>query len=432
MELDQKILDAASPVLYRVPAENLPTLAEKLAKLNKRAAKIGTRPITFTSRFLETVKWTETMEGGYTRERATEIHEVALIGAVAVVPGFIFLAAIHHTDDGNILAKAPHAGELDPKWRTASPSCDHCGVTRRRNSTYLLLDATGAIRQVGRQCLQDFTGHHDPFAVASWAEAIAAFAAWVGGLDEDEVRRSSGASDPAAGLKPFLDLVATVIRLDGWTSRGAARDRDDLTATATTAWSAYWATPRYDSQLIKRYVATKTEEDEALAQRTLDWARTLIDRDGLNDYLYNLSVVARSELVNYRTNGLAASMIQAYRKEVERQEETKRDAARAPSAHVGTVGERIRGLKVTVRRRTDLEPNDYGPRTLLAFVDDAGNDLTWFTGATGAEVGEVYWLTGTVKAHGEYKGRLQTTVARCVLDLSAPPVKPAKKAKRPA
>lgn len=420
--MTDQLLNAVAPVRYRVPAWNLDLLREKLTKLNKRATKVGTAPIAMTDRFLETTTWRD--EDG--KDHAIAWHEVFLTGAVAVVPGFVFLAAIHHTDDGNILAKTPGAGELDAKWRTAPGFCDHCGVSRKRNSTYLLLDATGALKQVGRQCLQDFTGHHDPFAVATWAEQIAALDAWLGGMDEDEVRRGSRV-DPAATLAAFLTVVATVIRLDGWTSRGMERDDPSRTATATTAWSAYWASERYGRDLIRRYIDGATSDDRALAARTVEWARALVDAEGLNDYLYNLSVVARASLVTHRTTGLAASMVSAYRREVERAESAKREAARAPSAFVGTIGERLRGVRVTVRRRTDLEPNEFGPRTLVAMEDESGNDLTWFTGWSGVEVGDVRFLTGTVKSHSEYKGRKQTTLSRCVLDAEAPPVKAPKK-----
>ena len=56
----------------------------------------------------------------------------------------------------------------------------------------------------------------------------------------------------------------------------------------------------------------------------------------------------------------------------------------------------------------------YGYTQLVKFEDDHGNILQWWTAVEiKAEVGDQVLLTGTVKAHDEYKGVKSTTVTRC-------------------
>ena len=56
----------------------------------------------------------------------------------------------------------------------------------------------------------------------------------------------------------------------------------------------------------------------------------------------------------------------------------------------------------------------FGYTQLVKFEDANGNILQWWTAVEiKAEVGDQVLLTGTVKAHDEYKGEKSTTVTRC-------------------
>jgi hypothetical protein len=421
---------------FVIPSDNVETLNKKLDQLNRRAAKLGTAPIAvaFSPDHVET--WTEKTESGREIACAREWIRADVSGAVVVLAGWKFRAAIHHTTDGNLVASLPGSTDLPAAYRESQPVCDHCHTTRPRSSTYVVENvATGELRQVGRQCLADFTGStgNDPMAMAKWAEMIGAFLAWFSSFDDDGNRRHR--TEDVTSLFSFLETVAAVMRKDGWTSRGAARtniERGDgsTIATADTAWRIFWMLPttRNDREELRRYETT--EDDTTLATATVRWGAKLDGRTDLNDYLHNLAVVSRSLLVSRKTAGLAASMIVAYQKEQNLLAERARDASRAPSSHVGEIGERLRGVKVTVTRVIELEGNEFGPRSIVGMSDENGNDLNWFTGWTSAKIGDVRWLTGTVKAHGEFKGRQQTTLSRCVLDNVAPEPKPAKKSRK--
>ena len=60
-----------------------------------------------------------------------------------------------------------------------------------------------------------------------------------------------------------------------------------------------------------------------------------------------------------------------------------------------------------------MEAGQWGPTTLVKFIDNDGNLLTWFaSGDRDYNVGEAGFITGTVKQHKEYQGIKETSVSR--------------------
>ena len=147
------------------------------------------------------------------------------------------------------------------------------------------------------------------------------------------------------------------------------------------------------------------------------WAEHLTDAEvdaERGDYLHNLRAVARTGLVTFRSSGIAASMVTAYQRFIGRQRQNAERAARPLSEHIGTVGKRE-----TFTARLDFVTGyetQYGYTTVCKFVTDAGNVLCWKASSTDLardDVGKLYSVTGTVKAHDDYKGTKQTALTRC-------------------
>ena len=90
------------------------------------------------------------------------------------------------------------------------------------------------------------------------------------------------------------------------------------------------------------------------------------------------------------------------------------DAFHAASAHVGTVGERLRGVEAVVEFVRDLDGGMYGPKRLVKLR--AGDDVlvTFSTSewVWSAKRGQQVVLDFTVKAHDRYEGTAQTTITR--------------------
>ena len=85
------------------------------------------------------------------------------------------------------------------------------------------------------------------------------------------------------------------------------------------------------------------------------------------------------------------------------------------SAYVGEIGARLRDIPVTVKNIGGFD-SAYGYKWVYTFEDEEGNRYTWFTTSQqGVSIGTKVALTGTIKAHVEYKGAETTQLTRCSL-----------------
>src|SRR3972149_3916096 len=86
-----------------------------------------------------------------------------------------------------ILRNVP--GETLPEsWRRADQKCDHCGLIRKRNETFVVRHEDGTLKQIGRQCIADFLGHKGPEGMLAAAEYLfSADGAACGAEDDDSL-----------------------------------------------------------------------------------------------------------------------------------------------------------------------------------------------------------------------------------------------------
>lgn len=86
------------------------------------------------------------------------------------------------------------------------------------------------------------------------------------------------------------------------------------------------------------------------------------------------------------------------------------------SDYVGEIGERLRNIKVSIRTIGGFD-SAYGYKWVYTFEDENGNLFTWFTTVQQAvSCDDIVSLTGTIKAHVEYKGARTTQLTRCKLE----------------
>lgn len=221
-------------------------------------------------------------------------------------------------------------------------------------------------------------------------------------------------------IEDYLSVVAAVIAKQGWISRTAARD-GFKTATADDAWHAIeppkasCQTARYTCPLHYGIASNDAYKTTALA--ALEWGRDhFIDKDDLSDYEHNLGVVIKCEAVTRRQAGLAASLISTYQRMLGQQVQAEqRRKLGETSTHVGKIGQRIDLGTCTVTGKREIDSN-YGVTTLLTFSDTSGNVIKWFaSGYQDVLIGHTVTVTATIKAHGEYRGVLDTTITRAKL-----------------
>ncbi len=316
---------------YRIPEANLCTLKAQIEKLQHRAQKMNVGEIAF-----EQVSYEDVPEivANQPTGKVRRWYSVRITGTTPKFAGWSFLGTVEHAGEaGNIMRSVPGTGDLPHEYRDAEPTCDHCQLSRRRNETFILRHDDGTLKRVGRNCLRDFLGHADPQQLAAFAEMLMqAHEYGMTGEEDDEAFWSGSHVPERFDLVSVLRTTAAVIRIDGWMSRKKA---EEFMGTPTShIVSNILTNPRFP----KREKYASTEADRADADATMAWAEGLVNQPGLNDYMYNLSVLGKQTSINYKGFGLACSMVAKYLSEKER--ELYRAKARQVSEWVGEVKKR--------------------------------------------------------------------------------------------
>lgn len=397
--------------VFKIPAGNLGLLTAKIADLAKRADKVAKKGalVDYTPiGLIVGEKVVEPQKDPVTLlplpARVYFLCEVT--GMTPKLAGWSFIATLQHEDGGTILRTVPTANVAEgllKKYRKATPACDHCKVNRKRNDTFVVRHDDGTVKQVGRNCLADFTGCKSPQAIA----AMAQFLATAAGLAEDCAGEGWGKGEIIENVADYLAFVAMAIRMNGWMSRTKAREQDQFgaQATANVAWSMMHPSP--NQKLI-----LPTEQDAVLASKALAWTDAKLtegsEADTLSDYEHNLHVAVAGGVVSFRLAGIIASLISYYERAVGA-EKLKNAAINA--GHVGTVGKR-ETFTLTLAQVFSRE-TDYGVQHIHKFLTAEGAIVIWKTTSEKLELGD-YEVKGTVKAHDEFRNQPQTILTRCV------------------
>lgn len=423
---------ANEPKIFNVPEENLAVLQERIAKLNKRAKKLGCDFISVNILGSKEVPIRQHDELGFEADRIVgyrKVYEITVYGAAPKINGWEFIAVIQPTMDeagvnlGNILRGVPGAThEVPEAYRKAENHCDHCNTIRRRNETFVLRHDDDTYKQVGRNCLRDFLGHTSPETLAAIAQML---------IDAEDFGYASendgfgGRATPRYVAEEVLRVAACAIRLNGWRSNKTARE---FGSESTSMNVSAWINARADERKKWEKPLIVSDEDKATAAEVVEWLSKLQERTELNDYMYNLSILGQGATFTSKNFGLACSAIPTYLREMEREiNRRKQFEDDAKSVHVGTVGVKFEGWTLTLVHTMDFE-SDWGVSHMYKFKDEAGNVVVWFSSnvyfndAAGRDinVGDTVVLSGSVKKHETYNGKgrslvgvQQTIVTRC-------------------
>lgn len=388
---------------YLIPAENFEKFAAKMGQLEKAAAKCGTP---FSWRRVPDV--TRYCPHPFRKNQLLELVAVEVNGEAPALGGWTLVGVLDFELGPAIVREVP-GEEVPAAFRDSGPVCDHCQKVRTRAETFVVRHEDGTFKRVGRQCLADFLGHEDPGAAALLATYLMRMAD-VGWADE----WGGGGFDKAPeidSLVGFLGVVAALSGAYGWVPRSAVKDEIGKTSTSEDAWHIRTCTKGPHAcdccKALKADDMAPTEKQGAAVAAAVEWAKALSPK---NSYESNLQVISQVGVVTWRTAGLAASLLAAHRKVLE-----KAEAAKAVNNEwAGTVGKRETW---TLRLLSQHEwESQFGVTTFYRFADDAGRTFVWAASRPqDLEIGATYAVKGTVKRHGEYKGVRETCLSRCVV-----------------
>lgn len=366
-----------------IHADNLEAFNAKIAKLAKRANKLGLPApiVTVGPVYLFTFR----DERGVSSVAKCDVT-IDPGSAIVKLEGWTFAALLCHEIKGANIVRTVRGGEGAIEWRTIPGKCEHCNKSRQRKDTAILTHEDGRTIQVGKSCLADFLGS------SVWsALARAEYAHEVATLDDAGMGSGSGMADPL----DFLARVARAIREDGWRSGAMAREHGGF----CTADEVIGNSANYNPE----------PADLDTARASLEWAREL---EGASDYEHNIRTIARAGALRFRDLRMAASIVAGFQREQARLVVARRTAPAGESKHVGNVGEKIE-ISVCVERVITCE-SAYGVSLLHVMRDAAGNVFAWFaSGNLSFEAGSEATIKGTIKAHNERNGVAQTVLTRC-------------------
>lgn len=425
--------ETPEPETFRIADGRLEYLKERFERIAKRARRIKCAAPTFEILSTEDVpeqKWSEVFQGMELTGRVLRFHTVRLIGERPIIAGYKFLGTLEHNSEVGLILRAVPGEAIPPEYREADPTnCDHCRKRiKTRTETFIVEHVeTQTRKQVGRRCVADFLGGVDPKAVLALVEMLSeAHDVLMAGGDDDDERSFGGRVHELYDMIHVLALTSALCRNYGWTSRGQAKLDETGRKTATANRADSWLTERGDrSKLfmdrygnVDRAEMAKyetTDADYAIAELALDWARGLSERSDLNDYLYNLTTIAKAGAVHAKHFGLACSIVSSYNREQEKLLGIEREAKQGTtSEHFGEIKKRAEYV-LTVTRYSTSE-NDFGVTHIFGFDDADGNKAVWFgSNDPGMELGHTYKVKATVKNHGDYRGVKQTILTRVAL-----------------
>jgi hypothetical protein len=401
---------------YRIPEANIDRLEEKLAKLNKRAAKVGASPILMERTGSELVEsFTGDELSANRRKVVTRYILVSLKGETPKLNGWSFTATLQLLagDDGKsatILRVVP-GQELPERFRTAPQLCEHCNTVRARRDTYVVRNEAGDYKQVGSSCLGDFLGHGDPHQLATWAEWLANFGHDCSEAEDEEWGGGGPRGREEFELADFLSVAAQVIRISGWISRKRAEASFGLESTYDTVSALTFSWLRLSAETkreLQEHYGEVTDEDRATAEASTEWVREIGTHERISDYEHNLLALLSIGSVPRRAAGIAASMVGSYL----RAAELLVQAAQKSNEFIGREGDRLElGLTCKLIRGYQTA---FGSAERVVFEDAQGNCFVWFTreAPSFCEIDKPFKASARIKKHESYNGRNQNVITR--------------------
>ena len=415
---------------YWIATSNMERLNKEIAKLNRRADKIGcshVEVVILGTRLIPNPHMRARMEiarveSGMAPIQPAELAElpqieqteVEITGEGPKIEGWKFVGTLdHYTIPGKVIVNTVPGEAVPAKYFEIAADCDHCNKIRRRIETFVLegIDENeGESKMVGRNCLRDFFGH-DPQAVARWLTRIIVF---VGSLeDEDEWGYGGGGGRYEYYFDAIKALSNTVaaIRSFGWVPRSASDEEN----CPTVSHVLYMMNPSYGAKeaeakrLFMQRVKFEPETDLKEAEEAIAWLKT---KKGDNEYMHNLKLLEDQDAIPSKMMGYWCSLSAAYQRDQDRLERAKR--TKKLNKYYGELKERIE-LEVKCVGIQYID-SYYGAVCIHRMLSTEGHTIVWFANADAKMVkGGHYKVRATVKKHDEYNDWKQTIVNRLMV-----------------
>ena len=435
------IVDTNNTFSFQIPTENMPKFRGAFEKLSRKSEKLLGKPFTLELGETETVVF----QVNPYQKQAVMVRNITIIGAtIPIIDGWEFAASIvHQIDDSgkmiNVIKSILSEDFSFPKeYRSEKPQCNHCGINRFRKHSFIVYNATTQeFKQVGKQCLRDYTGNKDILQIASLLENLLRV------KDEFGFNEIGGGyrGHDVFGISAFLSITLACIRAFGYVSSKDARETSETaTKEHVMRYMNLIGKPKsmYDTEFCSEVEKFVYSEDQGKIDTIIDHFQ-FEDKDpeNLNDYEYNCYAVCQSGVVFSKTAGICVSMVGSYEKNINSQ---RANSLKANSTYLGSLKDKVR-LEVEVLNSFSFQ-TPYGTTfnvfmlvnkaTLIAgkgkkitYTDIPVNNnvVCWQTGGGSADLNillrainsnKPVQISGGIKKHDNYKNSGDVTyLERC-------------------
>jgi len=383
-----------------VRAQHQWVLDSKVAELGKVAKRYGFEAPTYgiVSRYTTTDDL----------NRQTEWLEVLIIEQPLVIEGnWTFVALIEHTEVGNIVRSAPGVTiDLTP-FHEIEATCDHCGKTRSRTHTVVVVDERGVITRVGKQCLKMYM----PKWRLPLTNAVSDYL-WeleqLRGIDDEGIKAAAGRD--FWETSQIMDVAIRSIATYGYGSL----NNESITPTAEVVRGVL-----SDSSVFREDAIKFRKVDDSVVRLMFAAVNDMLTRleakrqsgTGLSTFDHNVLMACR---VGGRKNlGIICWAVEAAKRALVEVIAAPADGQKvqpAPAEWYGSVGQKVTVTGICATR-TSIE-TDYGYTNLIVIRTDDAMFKMFTTTATAPEAGERVTMTATIKSHDTWNDHKQTTVTR--------------------
>lgn len=323
------------------------------------------------------------------------------------------VAELEHYGKANVINQINLDYEVPTQYRTCKPYCEHCNKLRRRANTFLLVDKNHNYKQVGKSCLNDYTGI-DTLSLIKQVSSIMKLLRKEGTID-DELRNWL-LSDSAPKYEPVDYLVNRMYQLV--LEKGYSKENQIPFAD-------------FDSYVYDEELSDKV--NEILNVVNTDWYSD-------NEYCHNVKVIINAGYTTTKHWKLLLSYVSSALKYLQKQEQKRlRERERElklqseSNKYLGSVGDKIEFEVASIVLLYEIPSQYYyTPDTnVYKIVTKTGQTIIWKTQQHIYEDGtdkdgntlfgcmingsDCYFtrIKGTIKELNEYKGEKQTVVTRC-------------------
>lgn len=406
IEIDAKMTEKTVTDTFSLREVGLVHVKRELEKINKKANRIGVKPLKL---IVVSEKLQKDLKSDVGEPVMYKVYEVKIDGEAPIIDGYEFIASIEHSAAGNIINISPQSNvkELPAEFRTSNTDCDYCHTKRDRLNTFVLREtSTGKFKKVGRSCLKNFLSGKNPTAILDYASMLGKILnALVGGeeMEDSHSGDSRGSSNRYYDADRFLIYICSAYMLDGNRYISGAKAKESMGSTQSTGNFAMnlMFLPRGDKEGEKlRQVWPKAE---ALAEKISewkdgkDWDAEIEKKPEMANYFHNMKVISNSSALQYKNAGYHASLLGMYLREKEWADKKAQSSTQKPKEYIGKIGEKI-SISAKLKKYKSWD-GQWGTTHMYIF-DEVGteNEVVWFaSNEADMEEGETYQVTATVK-----------------------------------